>query len=122
MSKLAMVSKPARAILAGLLGTAAMLWPAAAAQNGATRIPNFMDDATVGWLAAGTEFIAMPSGPHPVMPDPGHPYVQNGRGQPPTPPVADLNNPILQPWGEEGLQKNNDRTLSGQDNFPPPVR
>ncbi len=99
-----------------------MLWPADAAQNGATRIPNFMEDATVGWLAAGTEFIAMPSGPHPVMPDPAHPYVQNGRGQQPTLRVADLNNPILQPWVKDALKRINDRTLSGKDNFPPQVR
>jgi len=120
MSKFAKVSKRSGGILADLLGTAAILWPAAAAQN--TKIPNFMDDATVGWLAAGTEFIAMPSGPQPVMPDPAHPYVPNGRGQQPTLRVADLNNPILQPWVKEVLKKINDRTLSGKDNFPPQVR
>jgi len=119
MSKFATVSKRAGGFLAALLG-AAMLWPAAAAQN--TRIPNFMDDATVGWLAAGTEFIAMPTGPHPVTPDPAHPYVPNGRGAQPTLRVADINNPILQPWVKDALKKINDRTLSGKDNFPPQVR
>ena len=44
------VTKHAGTVLTGLLCTASVLWPAAAAQN--TRIPNFMDDATVGWLAA----------------------------------------------------------------------
>ena len=55
MSKFAMVSKRSSGFLAAFLGTAAMLWPATAAQN--TKIPNFMDDATVGWLAAGFMFI-----------------------------------------------------------------
>jgi hypothetical protein len=119
MSKFVKVSKRSGGILAALL-SAATLWPAAAAQS--TRIPNFMDDATVGWLAAGTEYIAMPSGPQPVMPDPAHPYVPNGRGQQPTLRVADLSNPILQPWVKEALKKINDRTLSGKDNFPPQVR
>ena len=122
MLKFATGSKRASGILAGLLSTAAVLWPAAAAQNGATRIPNFAEDVSVGWLAAGTEFIAMPSGPHPVMPDPAHPYVQNGRGEQPTLRVADLDNPILQPWVKEALKKVNGRTLSGKDNFPPQVR
>ena len=118
-----MVSKHARGVLAGLLATAAVLWPAAAAQNGATRIPNFAEDATVGWLAAGTEYIPMETGPQPVTPDPAHPYIANGRpGQQPTLRVADINNPILQPWVKEALKKVNDRTLSGKDNFPPQVR
>src|SRR5436190_8528517 len=99
MSRL--VIKGASGTLTGLfLCAAAVLWPAEAAQS--TRIPNFMDDATVGWLAAGTEFIPMETGPQPVKPDPAHPYIQNGRpGQQPTLRVADLNNPILQPWVKE---------------------
>ena len=120
MSKFTKVSIGTSGLLAALVVAAAMLWPAAAAQS--TKIPNFMEDATVGWLAAGTEYIAMPSGPHPVMPDPAHPYVPNGRGQQPTLRVADLDNPILQPWVKEVLKKINERTLSGKDNFPPQVR
>jgi hypothetical protein len=99
---------------------AAPLYSATAQQ----KIPDFSDDdPTVGWLAAGTEFISMPSGPHPVTPDPAHPYVQNNRSRQPTLRVADLNNPILQPWVKEALRKVNERTLSGKgDNFPPQVR
>jgi hypothetical protein len=119
MSKFALLSKRMSPILTALVATT-LLWPAAAAQN--TKIPNFMEDATVGWLASGTEFIAMPTGPHPVTPDPAHPYIQNGRGGQPTLRVADLNNPILQPWVKDALKKINDRTLSGKDNFPPQVR
>ena len=86
-------------------------------------IPNFMSDETVGWLSAGTEFIAMPFGPHPVTPDPAHPYILNGRrGQQPTLRVADLDNPILQPWVKDALKQVNDRVLSGKAAFPPQVR
>jgi hypothetical protein len=109
-------------VVAGLLGTGVILCPAVGAQTAATRIPDFSTDSSVGWLAAGTEFIAMPSGPHPVMPDPAHPYVPNGRGQQPTLRVADLDNPILQPWVKEALKKVNERTLAGKGNFPPQVR
>ena len=95
--------------------------------SGATaqlQIPDFSSDPTVGWLAAGTEYIPMPTGPHPVSPDPAHPYIQNGRrGDQPTLRVADLDNPILQPWVKDALRKVNERTLSGKgDNFPPQVR
>src|SRR2546423_7410713 len=100
MSKFAFLSKCHGATLAALIGTAAIWWPASAAQN--TRIPNFMEDATVGWLAAGTEYIPMETGPQPVKPDPAHPYIANGRpGQQPTLRVADIDNPILQPWVKE---------------------
>ncbi|HEY4266211.1 MAG TPA: hypothetical protein VGM72_12900 [Micropepsaceae bacterium] len=89
----------------------------------AEKIPDFSSDATVGWLSAGTEFAAMPSGPHPVTPDPAHPYILNGRrGRQPTLRVADLDNPILQPWVKEALKKVNDRVLSGKAAFPPQVR
>src|SRR4051812_18687656 len=93
-------------VLALVTGSAA-IWSNATAQQ---RIPNFSEDATVGWLAAGTEYIAMPTGPQPVTPDPAHPYVPNGRGGQPTLRVADLNNPILQPWVKEALKKANERT------------
>jgi hypothetical protein len=88
-----------------------------------TAVPNFSSDETVGWLSAGTEFISLPTGPHPVTPDPAHPYVLNGRrGQQPTLRVADLDNPILQPWVKDALKKVNDRVLSGKAAFPPQVR
>jgi hypothetical protein len=107
-------------VLAGLLGLA--LGTAASAQTG-QKIPNFMDDSTVGWLAAGNEFIAMPSGPHPVTFDPAHPYIQGAfGGRQPTLRVADLDNPILQPWVKEALKKVNDKVLAGKPAFPPQVR
>ena len=108
-------------LLSLLLCSAAM---SAAAPQSATvqKIPDFASDATVGWLASGTEYIPMATGPKPVSNDPKYPYVPNGRGGQPTFRVADLNNPILQPWVKDELRKWNDRTLSGKDAFPPQVR
>ena len=107
-------------VFAGLLALA--LCTAASAQTG-QKIPNFMDDETVGWLAAGNEFIAMPTGPHPVTFDPAHPYIQGAfGGRQPTLRVADLDNPILQPWVKDELKKVNDKVLAGKPAFPPQVR
>ncbi|HEX3485095.1 MAG TPA: hypothetical protein VHT51_08545 [Micropepsaceae bacterium] len=106
-------------VLAALLCAGATVAKSAAPNA----VPNFSSDETVGWLSAGTEFISLPTGPHPVTPDPAHPYVLNGRrGQQPTLRVADLDNPILQPWVKDALKKVNDRVLSGKAAFPPQVR
>jgi len=87
------------------------------------KIPDFSEDSTVGWLAASNEYISMQTGPHPVQPDPAHPYIQNGfRGRQPTLRVADLDNPILLPWVKEALARVNERVLSGAPAFPPQVR
>jgi hypothetical protein len=95
----------------------------AAAQTRAPKIPNFMEDETVGWLAAGNEYIPLPDGPHPVRPDPAHPYIQGAfGGRQPTLRVADLDNPILQPWVKDELKKVNDLVLAGKPAFPPQVR
>ncbi len=87
------------------------------------KIPDFAEDATVGWLAASNEYIPMEAGPHPVRPDPAHPYIQNAfRGRQPTLRVADIDNPILLPWVKEALAKVNERVLAGKPAFPPQVR
>ena len=89
----------------------------------APKIPKFSDDATVGWLALSNEYIPMETGPQPVTPDPAHPYIQSGRGgQQPTLRVANLDNPILQPWVKDSLKAVNDRVLAGKPAFPPQVR
>src|SRR6185436_4222411 len=68
------------------------------------KIPDFSGD-DVSWLSYGNEYIPMETGPHPVTPDPAHPYIQSGRGgRQPTLRVADLNNPILQPWVKDELR------------------
>ena len=95
---------------------------AAKAAPPAVKIPDFAPDSKVGWLAAGTEFIAMPNGPGPVTFDTRYPYVPNGTAEQPTFRVADLDNPILLPWVKDTLKRVNDRAISGKDAFPPQVR
>src|SRR5215475_892151 len=70
--------------------------------------PNF-----TGWIAQSPNFQLPPSGPHHVTQDPDHPWKAAGRGEAPTFRVADLDNPILQPWAREALKKNNDRIIAG---------
>jgi len=127
------LSKPlkAAAILTALLGGAA-LWPVSAAENA---IPNFGMDSRVGWIAGvpdskepiGDDFLPPPDGgPGPVMSDPAHPYIDNTyatrMGIQPTFHVADLTNPILQPWVREELRKVNTRVLAGEAVYTPKER
>jgi hypothetical protein len=113
------------AALLGFLGAAALV-PAPAGAQGAANAdatrPDFAPNPNVGWISAGADFIPLPNGPHPVTFDKAHPYVANNRGEQPTWRVADLNNPILQPWVVDALKKVNERALSGKAAFPPQVR
>jgi hypothetical protein len=88
--------------------------------------PVFSPSPDVGWISYGPEFIPEPSGPQPVTFDPAHPFVDNAveynaarpgtrnPDQQSTFPVADLSNPILQPWAREPLRKLNERVLAGR--------
>ena len=80
--------------------------------------PNFAPDASVGWYAYNRIFIPPASGAGPVQQDPAHPYVSNDEfrvtGRQPTQQLADLNNPILQPWAREVVRKRNELVLSGK--------
>jgi hypothetical protein len=71
-----------------------------------------------GWYAYNRLLIAPPSGTGPLLQDPAHPYVNNDdfrvTGRQPTQRVADLNNPILQPWAREVVRKHNELALSGK--------
>src|SRR6266852_4179399 len=130
-------SRMRNCLVAGSISTAftcaaALLWPALATEN--TAIPNFGMDATVGWIAGvqgsdepiGDDFLAPPSGPGPVISDKDHPYIDNAfalrTGRQPTFHVADLSNPILQPWVREELRKVNERVLAGKAQFTPKER
>ena len=80
-------------------------------------MPNFAPDTTTGWLAQDDEFIAPPSGPGPIVSDPAHPYVsfyKMPRNPHPAFRIADLTNPILQPWTRERLRQVNARVASGE--------
>jgi hypothetical protein len=81
--------------------------------------PNFAPDASIGWYAFTRQFIAPPSGPGPVMQDASRPYVSNDdfrvTGKQPTAEVADLSNPILQPWARDVIRKRNELVLAGRE-------
>jgi hypothetical protein len=110
----------------------AAIWPGSAAED--SQVPNFGMDSAVGWIAGvpmsdepiGDDFLSPPSGPGPVMSDKDHPYIDNTfavrTGKQPTFHVADLSNPILQPWTREELRKVNQRVLAGEAVFTPKER
>jgi hypothetical protein len=87
-----------------------------------TSTPNFSPSSTVGWLKAGVgdEFLSPDTGPGPVVSDPAHEYGGNfllttGNAKPFK--IADLTNPILQPWVVEKMRKTNDEVLAGKVGF-----
>src|SRR5215831_14696595 len=92
-------------------------WPAIGGESAA--VPNFSPDSRTRWIAGvpdgetpiGDDFLQPPSGPGPVTFDRAHPFVDNRAARQlrkqPTNRVADLSNPILQPWVREELRKLN---------------
>ena len=75
-------------------------------------IPDFSSNSA-GWLAQGVNFQLPAYGPHPITNDPAYPFKPPGRGEAPTFRVADLTNPILQPWARSALKTRNDRIIGG---------
>jgi hypothetical protein len=116
------------AALVGLIWSAGAPWPVHGAEP--PSIPNFASNSSVGWIASGsgfgTDFVQPPSGPGPVTNDPAHPYVTNvaaaASGKQPTFRVADLTNPILQPWAVEQMRKANQDVLAGKVAFTADAR
>jgi hypothetical protein len=102
---------------------------AQSAPNGG-KFPDLATNSSVGWIASGigfgTDFVPPPDGPRPVTNDPAHPYVTNAAaattGKQPTFRVADLNNPILQPWAKERMRKANNDVLAGKVAFTADAR
>ncbi len=84
--------------------------------------PNFAPDPNTGWQAPEDEFIPPESGPGPIRSDPAHPYLsfyRFPRNPHPAYRVADLSNPILQPWTRDALRRANEHALSGAEvNLP----
>src|ERR1051326_408626 len=82
------------------------------------KIPNFSPERTTGWRKPpGDEFIQPASGPGPVKSDPSAPYHTNALFAQETPKIADLSNPILQPWVKEQMRKENEAVLAGKVGF-----
>jgi hypothetical protein len=80
--------------------------------------PDFAPTPSVGWYAYNRQFIPPASGAGPVQQDRAHPYVTNDEfrvtGRQPTAQLADLDNPILQPWAREAVRKRNEFVLAGK--------
>ena len=127
MSESASINKSSRRsrIAAGALlicaAAALGLAPVGAEPNGA--VPDLFVNSDTGWLPVGDEFLPPPSGSGPVTFDKRHPYVDNGAARrtrtQPTYRVADLGNPILQPWAVEQMRKANEEVLAGKVPFRP---
>ena len=108
---------------------AASLWAGIAGAGGALGAaspsgPIFAPDNSTGWVPArpeGDEFLPPASGPGPVQAEAGHAYIPNGQGQP-TYRIADVTNPILQPWVVEKLKAANDRVRAGKVPYIPHER
>src|SRR3981081_3896735 len=85
--------------------------------------PDFAPNASIGWYAYSRQFIPPASGPGPVQQDPARPFVSNDEfrvtGRQPTDQLADLNNPILQPWARDVVRKRNELVLAGQPAYAP---
>jgi hypothetical protein len=98
-----------------------VLWPvlAADAAGQAAAVPNFGPNSDTGWIPArpaGDDFIPPESGPGPVMSEKDHPYVPNGQGRV-SYRIADLSNPILQPWAAERMKQPNEEVRAGKVPF-----
>ncbi|HSV22239.1 MAG TPA: hypothetical protein VLJ17_04340 [Xanthobacteraceae bacterium] len=92
---------------------------ALAAPPNQSPIPNFAPNSHTSWALDQTidDLLPPSSGPGPITFDPAHPYIPNFRGAQPTYRVADLTNPILQPWIRERMRRANDEVLAGKVPF-----
>ena len=111
------MSRAAICVMVGLLCAGAAL---AAQGTSGQAIPNFSPDDSTSWYPdrpTGDDYLPPPSGAGPVRADPARPYVPNDEGRntgvQPTYRIADLSNPILQPWAREQMKKANDEVLAG---------
>jgi len=90
--------------------------------NAATeRIPNFAPNDRVSWYpdrVDGDQWLPpQPGEAGPIMSSPEHPYVPNDTSDQPTYRIADLTNPILQPWVRTQMERDNKEVLAGKIPF-----
>jgi hypothetical protein len=94
---------------------------AALSRAPAAEVPDLMGTSATAWFVFNDEFQPPPSGPGPITFDKRFPYVDNGAarraGIQPTYRIADLGNPILQPWAKEQMRKANDEVHAGKVPF-----
>ena len=89
-------------------------------QTSSVSIPNFAPDDRTSWYPDrpdGDNFLSPATGPGPIQQVKDIPYVpNNGRdfaSSHPTYRIADLSNPILQPWVLAQMKKDNDEVRAG---------
>jgi len=91
---------------------------AVSAQGMAAPSPDFAPNPGVSWLLNPNGFQRSGPGAGPIGVDPAHPGVGNDEfrrtGRQVMLPLADLSNPILQPWARDALKKRNDLILAGK--------
>jgi len=97
---------------------------AAPASPAQTPIPNFAPNDHTSWQPDrldGDNFLPPESGPGPIVSPPDHPYRPNGvsdfASTDPTFRIAEISNPILQPWAREEMRRDNDEVLAGKVPF-----
>jgi hypothetical protein len=115
------------ALAAGALAAAAICATGVvlAADDAAPRLPSGVPDFSsnnMGWASDGVEFLPTPGAKFvPVTNDPAHPYCGNRIlpkcGNQFSEPVADISNPILQPWAAAQMKRTNDEILAGKPSF-----
>jgi len=97
-----------------------------AAETASAKVPDFGINSDMAWHEVGDEFIPPASGARPVTNDPRYPYISPAvaarTGRQSTYRIADLTNPILQPWAAEQMRKANEAVLAGGVAFRPRER
>jgi len=96
-----------------------------AAQAAPEATPNFAPDDHTSWFPDRPDadnFLPPENGPGPVVSRPGYPYVPNGdetdfAATNPTYRVADITNPILQPWVVAQMKRDNEEVIAGKIPF-----
>src|SRR5215467_9312979 len=115
------MSKHAASLTTGVLASAFVLASSIPATAQGVSPPNFAPTSSTSWFAYSRAWIPPASGAGPVLQDPARPHVTNDEfrvtGRQPTQPVADLNNPILQPWARDVVRKRNELVLAGKPVF-----
>jgi hypothetical protein len=97
-------------MVAGMMALLPSFAVAAAPSND---IPD-LSASGAAWQNTHYDFLLPASGPGPVTFDPAHPFKGNNTLR-----VADLSNPILQPWVRDVLKKFNDDALAGKEQRSP---